>query len=197
MKRSIKREETEGRLLEVGLSLFIQQGYHGTGLKEVVDQAQMPKGSFYAYFDSKEAFGGSVVNHFAQQGLARLAVSLEQAPDPLLGLRAFFQANRDKMESRGFAGGCLLGNFSNELGAQAHEITPHLLQGLGNLSLHFAEALEKAQELGLVRQDLDASTLGDLLLNGWEGALMRAKTQVSPEPLDQFLTSFFDHLLKP
>jgi len=196
MKRNLKREETHNRLLETGLSLFVQQGYHGTGIKEVVDQADLPKGSFYTYFSSKESFGGAVVDHFALKGDERLEAVISQAKTPLEGLRRFFEISRDRLEEQDFAGGCLFGNFSNELGAQADEITPHLVRGMENRSRQFAEILEQGQAEGQVRRDMAAGTLGDLLLNGWEGALMRAKTQRSAVPLDQFLQSYFEVMLR-
>ncbi|MBV5350484.1 TetR/AcrR family transcriptional regulator, partial [bacterium] len=37
------------RLLDVGLAAFAKRGYHGTGIKEIVDTANVPKGSFYNY----------------------------------------------------------------------------------------------------------------------------------------------------
>ncbi len=195
MKQNFKREETHRRLLDTGLSLFIQQGYHGTGVKEVVDQAQTPKGSFYTYFSSKEAFAGAVVEHFAQQGIEHLEATLCQAKTPFEGLYSFFQLNRDRFMAQNLTGGCLLGNFSNELGAQALEITPHLLKGFANLSNRLADLIKEAQREGQIRVDLPPATLADLLLNGWEGALMRAKIQRSVNPLNQFLRNYFEVLL--
>ena len=196
MKRNIKREEIYNRLLEVGLSLFNKQGYHGTGIKFVTEEAELPKGSFYTYFDSKEAFGGAVVDDFTRQGLKYFQAVMKESKNPLVGLKTFFENSRDKMVETDFVGGCLLGNFSNELGSEACNITPHLIKGLENISSNIAEVLAKAQENGLVRTDLSAKILGDLLLNGWEGALMRAKTQRSTFALDQFLNAYFEILLK-
>ena len=47
--------------------MFIDQGYHGTGIQEVVDMAGIPKGSFYNYFKSKEDFGSKTIIHFAER----------------------------------------------------------------------------------------------------------------------------------
>ena len=43
--------------------LLMDQGYHGTGLQELVQRVGVPKGSFYNYFESKEAFRAGVVRH--------------------------------------------------------------------------------------------------------------------------------------
>ena len=197
MKRQLKREKIHNRLLQVGLSLFIREGYHGTGIKYVVDQARLPKGSFYTYFASKEAFAGAVVDDFTRKRIERLEAEMHSGKTSLEGLLTFFEAARDLLVESNFEGGCLLGNLSNELEAKAKGITPHLLNGFEALSSKMSEALEDAQKDGLIRSDLPAKTLGDLVLNGWEGALMRSKIQRSKAPLDQFLQSYFGTLLKP
>ena len=62
-----QNKEIRKKLLEAGVSIFIDQGYHGTGIQEVVDTAGIPKGSFYNYFKSKEDFVSKTVIHFAEQ----------------------------------------------------------------------------------------------------------------------------------
>lgn len=64
---------TEGfheRLLEAGVALFAEMGYHGTGVKDIVERAGVPKGSFYSYFDSKEAFGAAILRHYTDEQAA-------------------------------------------------------------------------------------------------------------------------------
>ena len=58
MSKSNKKEFNRESLLNEGVALFMGQGYHGTGLQEILDAVNVPKGSFYNYFDSKEDFGG-------------------------------------------------------------------------------------------------------------------------------------------
>jgi len=62
-----QNKEIRKKLLEAGVSIFIDQGYHGTGIQEVVDKAGIPKGSFYNYFKSKEDFGSKTIVHFGEQ----------------------------------------------------------------------------------------------------------------------------------
>ena len=180
MKRQLSREQTKERLLDEGLSHFIRRGYHGTGIKDIVDSAGLPKGSFYTYFDSKEAFGGAVLDTFADRGKLKFEKAFSQASDPIDGFKRFFTIMRNALVDDDFQGGCLLGNLANELGSQL-----------------FAGELAQAQAQRLIRQDLSPETLGDLLLDGWEGTLIRAKANRSTQPLDKFISLFFDQLLHP
>ncbi|MEA3087540.1 MAG: TetR/AcrR family transcriptional regulator, transcriptional repressor for nem operon, partial [Paraburkholderia sp.] len=79
-----RTEDFREKLLEAGVALFAETGYHGTGVKDIVERAGVPKGSFYNYFESKEAFGAAILDHYAQEQAAEWKQhSLEAAsPDP-------------------------------------------------------------------------------------------------------------------
>jgi len=69
--------ETKDRILTVGIDLFSKKGYHNVGLKEILKMAEVPKGSFYHYFESKEDFGVQVINKYSSQGLVNFQQALE------------------------------------------------------------------------------------------------------------------------
>ncbi|HEX8874632.1 MAG TPA: TetR/AcrR family transcriptional regulator, partial [Nitrosospira sp.] len=64
MPKPAKKEFNRENLLNEGVVLLREQGYHGTGLQEILDAVNIPKGSFYNYFDSKEDFGAEVIQHY-------------------------------------------------------------------------------------------------------------------------------------
>ena len=71
--------------------MLIEQGYHGTGVKEVLDKVGIPKGSFYNYFESKEQFGAEVIQHYAQQIVENMRAWLGKPKgDALSVLKRFF-----------------------------------------------------------------------------------------------------------
>ncbi|HSN23524.1 MAG TPA: TetR/AcrR family transcriptional regulator, partial [Methylomicrobium sp.] len=47
METKSQKQFNRENLLSQGVALLMQQGYHGTGLKEILDAVQIPKGSFY------------------------------------------------------------------------------------------------------------------------------------------------------
>jgi TetR/AcrR family transcriptional repressor of nem operon len=77
-RRDIK--ELREKLLDQGVALLMEQGYHGTGLQELVRNVGVPKGSFYNYFPSKEAFSAEVVKHYIEPFIRQLDGHL-QRPD--------------------------------------------------------------------------------------------------------------------
>ena len=55
MARPRKSEHSRQDLLDTGSRMLTEFGYHGTGIKQVLDAVGVPKGSFYNFFPSKEA----------------------------------------------------------------------------------------------------------------------------------------------
>ena len=110
---------TKAALVDVGTRLILEQGYHQTGIQDVLQAAGVPKGSFYYYFPSKEAFGREVIAQFAAAYLARLEQYLgDTTASPLTRLRRHQEDLLARFERRGCRGGCLIGNLSQELADQ-------------------------------------------------------------------------------
>jgi TetR/AcrR family transcriptional repressor of nem operon len=86
---------TRAEIVRVGMDLIGAQGFHHTGLDQILKSAQVPKGSFYHYFASKEDFGLAVIEAFATAYDAKLERFLgDQTARPLARLRAYLEAGR-------------------------------------------------------------------------------------------------------
>ena len=75
---------TRDNLIRAGARVFHEAGYAATGIQEIVNAAEVPKGSFYNHFQSKEAFGKEVVDFYFDGGLVELLALLERAPCQLV-----------------------------------------------------------------------------------------------------------------
>lgn len=175
------------RLIETGLTLFRRNGFDATGIGEILETSGLPKGSFYHYFRSKEAFGLAVadVYHQNQMRFARSILSRADAP-ALDRLREFFSEAHLIFESMNFSEGCLMCNLSNELGSQNDAFQAALSRYWKELSAEIETCLtpEVLSELGLTR--LTPTEAADALLNGWSGALTRMKAERTEAPLTLF-----------
>ena len=178
------------------MATFLEFGYHGTGLKEVLDRVRVPKGSFYNYFESKEAFAAAAIRHYGDCFLKRMQASLDGAPDALTGLRGFFEDLMADFEAADFIGGCLIANLGGELeGSDVCRET--LAESFRGWRDAVTVALAQAQELGQVRQDIPASELADLITEAWEGAVIRMKIERSLDPLRRVLKRLLDDYIRP
>ena len=196
MARPRLSEKTRQRLLDEGVSAFLYNGFHGTGLKEVLDRVKVPKGSFYNYFESKEAFAVAAIRHYAACFAAKMERAIDDAPDPYTGLRRFFETLMADFETAGYVGGCLIANLGGELeGSDLCRET--LATAFRQWRDRVAEVLRQSQRLGLARGDLDAGDLADLLTEAWEGAVIRMKIERSLDPLRRVLARLLDDYFRP
>lgn len=188
--------DTRNRLLQAGVEAFLREGYHGAGLKAILDQVDVPKGSFYNYFKSKEDFASASIDYYAVCIAGRLEAALNLAESPLQGLRRFFEQQVEEYEEKGLAGGCLVANLGAEL--DDSPLCREALQSAVDSYLRsLSAALQSAQDADQVRGDIPACTLASLMSDSWEGALIRMKIQQSTKPLHQVITSFFEGFLVP
>jgi TetR/AcrR family transcriptional regulator, transcriptional repressor for nem operon len=196
MTRSIQKEVNRENLLNQGIALLMQQGYHGTGLKEILDAVQIPKGSFYNYFGSKENFGAAVIEHYITPYIEQLSGYLNKPnADALTALQRYLDETIAELERTDFKGGCLLGNLMGEIGDNSELCRVALKTSLQRYRDVWEHGLTKAQQQGTIRTDKSARELADLWINAWQGALLRMKVELSTAPLQQcrqqLLNDFF------
>jgi len=185
------------KLLDQGVSLLLEKGYHATGLKEILDTVQIPKGSFYAYFKSKEQFAAEAISHYIEPFIRRLGAYLQDSElDGLGALKAYYTELIGEVEQTGFKGGCLLGNLMGEIGDTSPLCRNALLDAVKRYGELQIAALERGQREGKVRTDRSAKAMADLMLNGWQGALLRMKVEQSVEPLRAVCQDLLDDYFK-
>jgi TetR/AcrR family transcriptional regulator, transcriptional repressor for nem operon len=187
---------TRDDLLRAGVRLLHDSGYAATGVKEIVDAAEVPKGSFYNHFESKESFGGEVVDTYFERGLPELRALLtnENIP-PLARLHTYFDERIRGYRAGGYLRGCLMGNLSLEIADHSAVIRERLATHFGTWAGLFEDCIAEAQATGAIGSRLPAPLLAQFLLNSWEGALLRMRAEQSEEPLNQFTEVIFRTVL--
>ncbi len=186
MPRTSKKLTNRENLLKQGVTLLMQQGYHGTGLKEILDAVQIPKGSFYNYFGSKENFAAEAIQHYINPFIDQLNSHLQNpANDALSALLCYFNELITELEKADYKGGCLLGNLMGEIGDTSELCKASLQTAVHRYRDLLQTGLITAQQEGTVRTDKSAEEMADLLVNMWQGALLRMKIEQSSTPLKQ------------
>jgi len=183
-------------LLCVGLDLLHAKGYSASGVQQIVDAAGVPKGSFYNYFASKEAFCRDMIDLYFDHHLPELRALLRnpQVP-PLERLHGYFAQRIASFQANGYARGCLLGNLSLEMADQSDMLRARLAAHFRTWSELLAECIASAQDTGSIPCRLPAALLAGFVLNSWEGALLRMRAEKSAAPLHEFMQVVFGVLL--
>jgi TetR/AcrR family transcriptional repressor of nem operon len=187
--KQLKRE----KLLDQGVQMLMSQGYHGTGIKEILDIVQIPKGSFYNYFKSKEEFAAEAITHYIEPFIQRLDSHLLMPHiDGLTALKNYYAELILEIEQANFKGGCLLGNLMGEIGDNSEICRKSLLLATDRYSNLQQSALERAQIEGTARTDRSAKIMADLLASSWQGALLQMKIEQSVQPLHECCQSLLN-----
>jgi len=188
---------TRDHLLAVGLERLRSTGYTATGVKEVLDLANVPKGSFYHYFPSKEEFAVEVFRLYANGEMERAAkVFGDRKLSPLKRLRRYFEELISVYGQRGEISGCLVGSLSLEVADHSPRLRSELQGVYEGWQKSIADVLREAVQRGELAKSTKPDALAEFLLNSYEGALVRMKAEKSDRPLENFLYFAFDVLLK-
>lgn len=173
-----------------------EAGYAATGIKDLVDAVDVPKGSFYNHFESKEAFGKEVVDRYFDSGLDELRARLiDNDTPPLDRLKAYFEEKILGYRAINYVRGCLLGNLSLEVADHSAAIRERIGANFRTWSGLLEECIAQAQATGAIGNRMPAPLLAQFVLNSWEGALVRMRVERSDGPLNEFREVVFGSIL--
>jgi TetR/AcrR family transcriptional repressor of nem operon len=190
-------KSTRDRLIDTGLKLMHQNGYNATGLTEILKTANVPKGSFYHHFGSKEDFAAAALERYTTREAEHAAsVLIGSKMSPLKRLKQYFMDLVKFYGQKGAIPGCLMGRFSLEIAAQNPQLRKQISATFTHWQHTIATVLQQAVAQKELPADIDPESLAGFLLNSWEGALLRSQAEESDAPLEVFMQIAFDQLLK-
>lgn len=182
-----KREQKKDLLLDTGLAVMATHGYNGTSIKDIVDAAEVPKGSFYTYFKSKEDFALAALERATEERERESRILLQNRDiPPLERLSRYFREYTGACDS-GVTGGCFIGNMCQEMSDSSELIRLKVRELLCNNTQAIEAVLEEARRDGSLSSPMSSEVLAQFLFNAWEGTVMRMKATKCREPLDAFL----------
>lgn len=191
------KPDTRTNLVQAGLRRIHAEGYAATGIQGIVEEAAVPKGSFYTYFASKEAFSTEVIDAYSDGGQAKLRNFLcDSDIPPLARLEAYFDDRIEAFRASNYARGCLLGNFSAEAADHSAVIRDHLARHFDAWCDLFAACIAEGQAAGGIATRVPAEALAHFILNSWEGALLSMRVKKSDAPLMAFKDIVFGEVLR-
>jgi TetR/AcrR family transcriptional repressor of nem operon len=187
--------ETRELLLHAGLEVLTEKGFSAAGIDEILRRVGVPKGSFYHYFESKEAFGACLIDRYAAYFARKLDRHFgNELLSPLARLHAFVVDAKAGMARHDFRRGCLIGNLGQEMGALPEGFRSQLQGVFADWQGRLTVCLRAAQQAGELSRQADCEELSAFFWIGWEGAVLRAKLERSAEALEVFSRVFFARL---
>ena len=183
--------DTRELLMRAGLEVLTEKGFAMAGIDEILSRVEVPKGSFYHYFASKEAFGLELIERYASYFAYKLDSHFgSEALAPLARLDAFVADAVSGMERYDFKRGCLIGNLGQEMNGLPESFRARLAKVFKDWETRTMVCLEAAKAQGQIAHAADPAELACVFWIGWEGAVLRAKLERSAQPL-HFFAQFF------
>ncbi len=182
------KNDTVTHILETGTDLILKNGYHNVGLNKILREANIPKGSFYYYFKSKEDFGLQVIAYYSAQSLSILNHYLnDDDKDHKQRIISFFKDMQHIYASKEYKEGCLLGNCSLELSDFSESFSTSVANEFNIWQECFEKCIQEGQENGTITTNESAKVLGNIVLTTWEGALLRMKSSKNTDAIETFI----------
>lgn len=177
-----KGENTKQRIIEDATRLFHRKGFGATSVNDLLSATGVTKGSLYFHYSGKEALGIAVLEKAAVAFMRFLDDALNGST-PADSLDNFFKAALHKHQESGFVGGCLFGNTALE----ASDTFPTYAHRVAEVFNAWTEKLQtiiaQAQDSDLIRRDVPAEQLAQLVVATIEGAIMQSRLHKSAEPM--------------
>lgn len=183
--------ETRQILLKKGMQMLLRQGYADLGVAAVLEATDLPKGSFYHHFKSKEDFALAAIDLYMVEVHDALNACMgDESRSPLDRVRFFFENAEQRYKSEGYLG-CLLGGLGQELSGISEAFRAKVEQCFSEIARQLERGLKAAVKAGDLKPDTDTKQLADLLVNCWEGAALRSRLKRNPAPLRDMLDFYF------
>ncbi|MFI8554737.1 TetR family transcriptional regulator [Psychrobacter sp. NPDC077938] len=177
--------DTKAHLLATGYQLIAKKGFTAVGLKQILDTAGVPKGSFYHYFASKEAFGEAIINHYFSLYKTRLDVIDAQDVSAQQKLYDYFQNWYDTQQNGCDHEKCLVVKLSAEVADMSETMRKALDTGYQQTTMWLAEQIKAGWADGSVPRldNISAESMAKRWYFAWLGASLIAKISQTNTPL--------------
>jgi TetR/AcrR family transcriptional repressor of nem operon len=194
--RSAVTAPTRARMIQVGTEVLSEKGFNSTGIDEILKRANAPKGSFYYYFESKQEFALAVIANYEHAWDKRLTrIFSDGNASPLQRIKNYIEEGMRGMEKYGFKRGCLIGNLGQELGGLNDAFRDRIEVVFARWNSYIRKCLDEAVRIGEIRSDVDTAEIARYFWIAWEGAILQCKLHRSVQPIEDFGSVLFKHVL--
>lgn len=182
--------DTREGIISVGQTLMANRGFSAVGLNEILAAAGVPKGSFYHYFGSKDAFGEALLNSYFDDYLADLDATLA-APGQTSAQRlmTYWQQWRSNQGAFDCQGKCLAVKLAAEVVDLSETMRAALNRGTSSIVVKLTAAIEAGRDDGSLSFDGEAAQVAQSLYELWLGASILVKIVRSMQPFETALAT--------
>jgi TetR/AcrR family transcriptional repressor of nem operon len=185
------------KILTEGLRVVHAHGFGGASVRDIVEAAGVPQGSFTNHFASKEAFGLEIIELYYARSCEVIRETLRNdALPPLERLGAYIDAAKARLSKDNMRNGCLFGNFTAEASDHSELIRRRMVEIFADVQESVAYCLRAAVKAGELPPDFDCNEVAGFVVSSMQGANLVAKAQRSTVPVERFKKILFELVLR-
>jgi TetR/AcrR family transcriptional regulator, transcriptional repressor for nem operon len=175
------------KILTEGLRVVHERGFGGASVRDIVQAAGVPQGSFTNHFVSKEAFGLEILDLYFARGREVIRETLlNDSLPPLQRLGAYIEATKNHLNRDGMRNGCLFGNLTAEASDRSEVIRLRLVEIFADVERSVAYCLRAAVAADELPPGFKCDEVAGFVVSSLQGANLLAKARRSPVPVDRF-----------
>jgi TetR/AcrR family transcriptional repressor of nem operon len=195
---SVAQPSNKEKLLSEGLRVVHKSGFGASSVRDIVQAAGVPQGSFTNHFASKEAFGMEILARYIEATDAVVAATLRNDTlAPLQRLRGWIEGYIEYLKEDDCRMGCLLGNLSAEASEHSEVIRNRVARAFTEYQEAVAYCLRAAVAAGELVSTTDTHEIAGFIISSLQGSILIAKAQRNSAPIERFLRLLFSRVLQP
>jgi AcrR family transcriptional regulator len=167
-----RRESRRQEILRAALACFSEDGFHQTGMADIVRRSGMSHGAVYGYFQSKDDIIEALADD-RHQGEAILNSVAQQAGDPIEGLRALVRAYATALADTEGAERRRVAVHGWAEALRNPRVHARVVEGINMPRALIAGLVEQAQRSGRLSEDLDAEAIARCLVAIFQGFVLQ------------------------
>src|ERR1700733_1390809 len=188
----VKSSATRDRLIHSARYLFWERGFAGTSMADLLAHAKVNSGSFYHFFDSKEALLREVLEGYLH-ALWPMVIdpAFATTDEPVERIFAILAGYRERIIMTDSKYGCPLGRLALEIDPEnrpAHKLIAENFQGWIGAVRECVDAMSDR-----LPPETDSESLATYVLAVMEGGVMLSRSYGSVEPFDRTITQLREH----
>ncbi|NRB62444.1 MAG: TetR family transcriptional regulator C-terminal domain-containing protein [Saprospiraceae bacterium] len=182
-------------ILLTGLYLIRRQGYHNTGVSDILQRSGIPKGSFYNFFKSKEDFTVQLLELYGQRIDSLLYQALTPTDEaPLKRIIHFYSLLMKAYADEEARNGCLVMNLATEAGGYNDNLAKTADIIFQGWIQQLAVVVREGQQQGSIRNSETPEDLATFIHLAFYGALVRSKIMRSVAPQRDILMHLIQYV---
>lgn len=174
-----KGERTRAKLVTTTAELLTRQGYHATGLSQIIEESGAPRGSLYFYFPGgKEELAVAALAASSTEWRDRLDAVVDAAADQGEAIIAVCRTLADALVASDYQLGCPIATVALEAAATTPAVRDTIVAHFVDFTAGIARRLEATGVAAPIAREMATFVIASI-----EGALLLAKVQRDVQPL--------------